>query len=43
MLGHQAISCNALIANRYSKNFSKDPKQTVDKLIQLVLERLCGL
>jgi uridine phosphorylase len=40
MLGHQAISCNALIANRYSKSFSKDPKLSIEKLIVQVLEKL---
>ena len=41
LLGHQAISCNALIANRSQKKFSSNPKQTVEKLIKTVLEKIC--
>ncbi len=40
VLGHQAISCNALIANRATNRFSQHPAQTVDKLIELVLDRI---
>ncbi|MFT5168146.1 MAG: uridine phosphorylase [Saprospiraceae bacterium] len=40
MLGHQAVSCNALLANRANGTFSKQAKQTVDKLIELVLGRV---
>ena len=40
ILGHQAISCNALLANRADGTFSKQSKQTVDKLIEIVLGRL---
>ena len=40
MMGHEAVSCNALIANRVTKEFSKQSKQTVQKLIEIVLERL---
>ncbi len=40
MLGHQALSCNAVIANRVTKAFSKDPKDIVDQLIRHVLERI---
>jgi len=40
MLGHRALSCNAIIANRVTKAFSKDPKRIVDKLIRHVLERI---
>ncbi len=38
MLGHRAVSCNALIANRITNVFSKDPKQVVERLIEKVLE-----
>ena len=41
MLGHQALSMNAILANRQNKTFSKTPKQSTERLIQLVLERLC--
>ncbi|HHM21420.1 MAG TPA: phosphorylase [Bacteroidetes bacterium] len=40
LLGHRALSCNALIANRITNQFSKDPKATVERLIREVLEKL---
>lgn len=40
LLGHKAMSCNVVLANRVNKTFSQDPGQGVDKLIQAVLERL---
>lgn len=41
LLGHQAISCNAILANRIRGTFSKKPKESVDTLIQVVLDTLC--
>ena len=38
LLGHNAISCNALLANRATKEFSKNPKKTMERLIEQVLE-----
>lgn len=40
LLGHRAISLNAIVANRATGKFSKNPKETVDALIQLTLERI---
>lgn len=40
LLGHSAISMNAIIANRPLGTFSKNPKQTVDQLIQYTLDKL---
>jgi len=40
LLGHQAISCNVLLANRVKGTFSKRPQQSVEKLIEIVLDRL---
>lgn len=40
VLGHRAVSCNAIIANRILKQFSNDPTKTVDRLIQQVLENI---
>ena len=40
MLGHNACTVCAIIANRFKGEYSKDYKLTVDKLIQLVLTRL---
>ena len=37
LLGHQAVSCNALLANRSNGLFSSNPKKTVDQLIEKVL------
>lgn len=40
LLGHQAISCNALLANRITNEFSSTPKETTNRLIETILERL---
>ncbi|AMD86197.1 uridine phosphorylase [Capnocytophaga haemolytica] len=40
LLGHQAVSLNAIIANRPTGTFTKDPKQAVERLIAFGLERL---
>ncbi len=40
VLGHQALSCNAILANRVNNEFSKAPKKIVEDLIQMVLSRL---
>lgn len=37
MLGHRAASCNAILANRITGEFSKDPKALEEKLIRQVL------
>ncbi len=42
LLGHQAVTVCAVIANRTIKAFSKDYKKTVDHLIEQVLESLCA-
>lgn len=39
-LGHQALSCNAILANRITHEFSQKPKEIVEELIETVLERL---
>jgi uridine phosphorylase len=39
MMGHRAISCNTLIANRQNQTFSSNSKKAVQKLIELVLSR----
>ncbi|NRD20001.1 nucleoside phosphorylase [Winogradskyella eckloniae] len=43
LLGHEALSLNAIIANRATGNFSKDPKKTVEKLITYALERIVNI
>nr|WP_317630601.1 nucleoside phosphorylase [uncultured Flavobacterium sp.] len=40
LLGHKALSLNAIIANRANGTFSEDPYKTVDKLIKIGLEKL---
>lgn len=40
LLGHEAISMNAIIANRANLNFSKDPYAAVENMIAYSLERL---
>jgi uridine phosphorylase len=40
LLGHNACTVCAIIANRYAKAYSKDYKQTIDNLIEIVLDRL---
>ena len=40
LLGYRAISLNAILANRANGNFSSDPQQTIDTLIQKTLDIL---
>lgn len=40
MMGHQAISLNAIVANRVLKQFSKNGHKAVQKLIKLALEKI---
>ncbi|WP_250435929.1 nucleoside phosphorylase [Hanstruepera flava] len=39
LLGHKALSLNAIIANRATGEFSKDPKQVVESLINYTLNK----
>ena len=41
LLGHQALSMNAIIANRPAGTFSADPSKAVEKLIQYALPIIC--
>ena len=40
LLGHNALSLNAIIANRANGTFSDDPTQAVDQLIAYTLDKL---
>ena len=40
LLGHQALSLNAIIANRANGTFSADPYKAVDELIAYTLDKL---
>ena len=42
ILGHQAISFNAILANRVTNEFSIKPKESVKQLIEIVLERIAS-
>ena len=43
LLGHRAISFNAILANRVDNTFSATPYNTIEKLIKTVLERVENL
>jgi uridine phosphorylase len=38
ILGHRAVSLNAILANRRNGSFSSDPESIVDELIRKSLE-----
>ena len=40
VLGHRALSCNAILANRITNKFSLQPKKTIKKLIKKVLQEI---
>lgn len=40
LLGHNALSLNAILANRVTGEFSKTPQNTINALIQYTLEKL---
>ncbi len=40
LMGHEALSVNAIIANRANKTFSANPAKTIDFMIQTLLERI---
>ena len=40
LLGHKAVSMNAIIANRADLTFSRDPYRAVDRLIEYTLNKL---
>lgn len=42
LLGHNALSLNAIIANRASGTFSADPYKAVDELIAYTLEKIAS-
>lgn len=43
LLGHNALSLNAIIANRVTGEFSKNPKKLVERLIKYALERITNV
>lgn len=40
LLGHRAVSLNAILANRVKGEFSKNPAKTVETLIEYALDRI---
>ncbi|WP_106794586.1 nucleoside phosphorylase [Aquimarina sp. Aq78] len=42
LLGHKAVSMNAIVANRATGEFSQNPKETVDKLIKYTLDKIAS-
>ena len=40
LLGHRAMSINAIIANRATGDFSPDPYKTIDIMIKQVLQKI---
>lgn len=40
LMGHQALSLNAIIANRATKTFSEQPRKTIEKLIEYTIQKL---
>tara|TARA_X000000368_G_C23002258_1_gene699512 strand:+ start:681 stop:1544 length:864 start_codon:yes stop_codon:yes gene_type:complete len=40
-LGHNTLTICAIIGNRLNKKYSKDYKKTIEKMIDLVLKRIC--
>src|SRR6185369_1122064 len=40
LLGHEALSVNAILANRIKNKFVKNPNAVVESLIEKVLERV---
>ncbi|WP_115462834.1 nucleoside phosphorylase [Winogradskyella aurantiaca] len=43
LLGHEALSLNAIIANRATGEFSSDPRATVERLILHALNRIVNI
>ncbi len=43
ILGHEAISCSVILANRVNNTFSKQPKKAVEYLIDTCLESIANL
>jgi len=43
ILGHQCLSLNVIVANRIKKEFSKDSKAAVERLIEKSLGIIQGI
>ncbi|MEE9371484.1 MAG: nucleoside phosphorylase [Saprospiraceae bacterium] len=40
LLGHNCLSCSAILANRADHTFAEKPKEIIDNLIDMVLEKI---
>lgn len=40
LMGHKCLSVNAILANRSSGRFSKNPNKIIDRMIRMILEKL---
>ena len=40
LMGHRALSMNSILANRSTGDFSRQPAETIDRLIQYTLDKL---
>jgi len=43
LLGHEAISCNVILGNRIKRTFAPDAYASIDRMIELQLERIIAL
>lgn len=43
LFGYQALSINAILANRITGNFSKNPEKTIVRMIEICLEKISAL
>jgi len=43
LLGHEAISLNAILANRYTGEFSNNPATTIEQLVEQAIELVISL
>lgn len=43
VLGHHCLSVNTILANRQTKEFSKNPAESVEKVISYTLDKLVSI
>lgn len=42
LFGYKALSINAILANRITGEFSKNPEKTIERMIEICLEKISG-
>lgn len=40
IMGHRAVSCNAILVNRVTNKFSNNPNKVVDRMVRKILEKI---